>query len=48
MGDDLAARLRAGIDLVLAVLKSCESCRQAPADYIIYESFVCASCAEVA
>ena len=48
MADDLADRLRAGITVLLEVLKSCESCRQAPADYIIHDTFVCVSCSKVA
>ena len=38
------------ISLMVTKLASqgCESCCQREAEFIVYESFVCASCAEVA
>lgn len=36
------------MEVLVAGLRSCESCRQAPFDFIIHETMVCRSCAEVA
>jgi hypothetical protein len=41
-------RVRDGIEVLHLMMRSCESCRQAPYEFLIYESFVCTSCAEVA
>jgi hypothetical protein len=40
--------VRLSMMIVKLAAEACESCCQRPVDYIIYESFVCASCAEVA
>lgn len=45
MSDWLAVAV--SMQVVTEVMRSCESCRYAQADYLVYETFVCASCAEV-
>lgn len=41
-------RIEQSIEVMHLLMRSCESCRQTPWDVLIYESFVCQSCAEVA
>ena len=43
-----ARRVREGIEVLHALMRSCESCRQAPYELLVYETFVCQGCAEVA
>ena len=43
-----ARRVRENIEVLHMLMRSCESCRQAPWEFLIYESFVCQSCAELA
>lgn len=43
-----ARRVREGIEVLHVLMRSCESCRQAPWQHLIYETFVCDGCAEVA
>ena len=41
-------RIEQSIEVLHALMRSCESCRQAPWAFLIYESFVCEGCAVVA
>ena len=43
-----ARRFRENIDVLHMLMRSCESCRQAPWEHLIYETFVCDGCAVVA
>lgn len=40
--------LRLSMLVLTETFRSCESCCYAPFDFVVYESFVCRSCAEVA
>ena len=48
MEDHPVYRLRLSLMVTALAAQGCESCCQREADYIIYDAFVCASCAEVA
>jgi len=41
-------RIRDGIELLHLMMRSCESCRQAPWQQFIHDTFVCDGCAAVA
>ena len=41
-------RIEQSIEVMHLLMRSCESCRQAPWQQFIYETFVCDGCAEVA
>ena len=41
-------RIEQSIEVMHLLMRSCESCRQAPWEHFIYETFVCEFCAAVA
>ena len=41
-------RIRQSLTILSETMRSCESCRYRQAEYLVYETFVCAECAEVA
>ena len=41
-------RIEQSIEVMHLLMRSCESCRQAPWEHLIYETFVCDGCAVVA
>lgn len=45
---DPIAALHVSVTVFGETLRACESCRQAPVDFLVYDVFVCSSCAEVA
>ena len=41
-------RILTGIEVLHTMMRSCESCRQAPWQHFIHDTFVCDGCAAVA
>ena len=40
-------RIEQSIEVMHILMRSCESCRQTPYEFLIYETFVCQGCAAV-
>ena len=44
----MGEQLRMSMQILSETMRSCESCRYDQFEFLVYETFVCARCAEVA